>query len=450
MSFAAFLVYVAFTFLRPFDLFFPELIAYRPMLILWLVAFLLGIGRLLMTQKIAGRPAHFVLLAMLLVAVAISSLARDSVEIMVASVVDFLPAISLMLLAMINLTSLARLKIACTTIVICLLMLGSAGIAAYHTGFMVEEFVVRQNVDNPERDLTGPIQIDESAPPAADVSGTSMWRVRSVGFLNDPNDFAQVLVMTLPLLWLLYAGRGWIMRTIMVFAPAAVLVYTIILTQSRGAIVGLAALGGLYLQRTMGTVVTASIAGVGVLGLVGLTFGGGRAFSTGEESAAQRIDAWWEGINLLKAYPVFGAGFGNFYNHHYLTAHNSFVLCFSELGLFGFFAWMGLLVLAYKGLAQAIALKNPSQPDANAWTAEVLRFSFVGYFVCAWFLSRTYSPATYLLLGLCVSAWYCARAGRVEPASAQPIMPLLPWQSATVGMMAATVFGVYGFLWLSE
>jgi putative inorganic carbon (hco3(-)) transporter len=449
MSFAAFLVYVAFTFLRPFDLFFPELIPYRPMLILWLIAFLLGIGRLLMTQKIAGRPAHFVLLVMLLVAVAISSLARDSVEIMVASVIDFLPAISLMLLAMINLTTLARLKIACMTIVICLLVLGSAGIAAYHTGFMVEEFVVRQNVDNPERDLTGPIQIDESAPPAADVSGTSMWRVRSVGFLNDPNDFAQVLVMTLPLLWLLYAGRGWVMRTLMVFAPAAVLVYTIVLTQSRGAIVGLAALGGLYLQRTLGTVVTASIAGVGLLGLVGLTFGGGRAFSTGEESAAQRIDAWWEGINLLKAYPLFGAGFGNFYNHHYLTAHNSFVLCFSELGLFGFFAWMGLLVLAYKGLAQAIAAKNPSQPDASAWTAEVLRFSFVGYFVCAWFLSRTYSPATYLLLGLCVSAWYCARAGRVEPAS-EPIMPLLPWQSATVGMMAATVFGVYGFLWLSE
>jgi putative inorganic carbon (hco3(-)) transporter len=450
MSFAAFLIYIAFTFLRPFDLFFPGLIPYRPMLILWLIAFLLGVGRLMMTQKVAGRPAHFALLAMLLVAVALSSLARDGAETMVASVIEFLPAISLMLLAMINLTSLKRLKIACLTIVACLLVLGSAGIAAYHTGFMVEEFVVRQNVDNPERDLTAPLALDDTAPPAADMSGTSMWRVRSVGFLNDPNDFSQVLVMTVPLLWLLYAGRGWIMRSVLVFAPAAVLLYTIVLTQSRGALVGLAALGGLYLQRTVGTVVTAWIAGIGVLGLVGLTFGGGRAFSTGEESAAQRIDAWWEGINLLKAYPVLGAGFGNFYNHHYLTAHNSFVLCFSELGLFGFFAWMGLLVLAYRGLTQAIAARGVAELKDSAWTAEVLRFSFAGYFVCAWFLSRTYSPATYLLLGLCTSAWYCARVQTATAPAAPPAMPLLPWRAATFGMMAAAVFGVYGFLWLSE
>jgi putative inorganic carbon (hco3(-)) transporter len=388
---------------------------------------------------------------MLLAAVALSSLARDGVETMITSIVDFLPAISLMLLAMVNLTSLARLKVACTTIVVCVLLLCAAGIAAYHTGFMVEQFVLRQNVENPEHDLTAPTMEHDTqfAPPAQDKSGTSMWRVRSVGFLADPNDFSQIIVMCLPLLMLAYAGRGWVTRSLFVLAPAVVMLYTIFLTQSRGALVGLAALGGLFLQRMVGTVVTAWIAGLGALGLVGLTFGGGRAFSTDEDSAAQRIDAWWEGINLLKAYPVFGAGFGNFTDHHYLTAHNAYVLCFAELGLFGFFSWLGLIVLGYKGLAYAARLNN--QADPYSWTAEMLRFAFVGYFVCAWFLSRTYSPATYLLLGLAAAAWYCAstRTADEAPVTTQPA-PLTPWRSATVSMMVATIFGVYGFLWLSQ
>ena len=41
--------------------------------------------------------------------------------------------------------------------------------------------------------------------PALDKSGWFLWRLKSVGFLADPNDFAQVLVMTLPMLW----GAGW-------------------------------------------------------------------------------------------------------------------------------------------------------------------------------------------------------------------------------------------------
>ncbi|MGL4575089.1 MAG: O-antigen ligase family protein [Burkholderiaceae bacterium] len=451
MSFAAFLIYIVFTFLRPFDLFFPALIPYRPMLILWLIAFLLAIGRLVLTQKAAGRPAHFVLMVLLLLAVALSSLARDGLSIMLTSIIDFLPAISLMFLAIVNLTSLTRVKVTCATIVLCMLTLSAAGIAAYHTGFMVEELVLRQNVENPERDLTAPVMEHDTefAPPAADKSGTSMWRVRSVGFLNDPNDFSQALIMCLPLVMLAYAGRGWIMRTLLVAVPIAAMLYTIMLTQSRGAIIGLAALGGLLMQRVVGTVITAWVAGLGVVGLMGLSFGGGRAFSTEEDSAAQRIDAWWEGINLLKAYPVFGAGFGNFTNHHYLTAHNAYVLCFSELGLFGFFAWLGLIVLGYRGLAQATKLYPVSQADPYSWTAEMLRFSFVGYFVCAWFLSRTYSPFTFLLLGVTAAAWYCAHARVASEAPVAQPVPYVPWRTATATMMAVTVFGVYGFLWLS-
>jgi putative inorganic carbon (hco3(-)) transporter len=450
MSFAAFLIYIVFLLLRPFELYLPGLIPYRPMLILWLIAFMLALGRLFMNGKFAGRPAHVALMTLLFVAVALSSLARDGIGRMFESIMDFLPGISLMLLAMINLTSLARLKMMCMTVVVCVLVLCAGGIAAYHTGFMEEEFVLRQNTNLPENELTAPIFVDETAPPAQDKSGTAMWRVKAVGLLADPNDFSQVIVLCLPLLWLLYAQRGWIMRILLIGAPASVMIYTILLTQSRGALVGMAALIGLFLQRIAGTVVTMWAAGLSLVGLVGMTYGGGRGFSTEEESAAQRIDAWWEGINLLKAYPVFGAGFNNFTNHHYLTAHNSYVLCFAELGLLGFFAWLGMIVLAYRGLAYVLKLNPATQSDTYSWTAELIRFSLVGYLVCAWFLSRTYSPVLYLFLGMCASAWYCASVRDAD--STEPVAPVafVPWQMATVSSMVAAVFGVYGFLWLSE
>ncbi len=105
---------------------------------------------------------------------------------------------------------------------------------------------------------------------------------------------------------------------------------------------------------------------------------------------------------MLKSHPTFGVGAGNFTDHHpALTAHNSFVLCFAELGLVGYFIWVALLVLTYKGLGQAV--KDLPPPAEEHRYAALLRSSLVGFLTCAWFLSRTYQPALYFILALCVS-----------------------------------------------
>ena len=72
---------------------------------------------------------------------------------------------------------------------------------------------------------------------------------------------------------------------------------------------------------------------LGGTGFIAASAIGGRAISSKEQSAAERIEAWSVGLELLKWRPLFGAGYGNFTDHHHLTAHNSFVLCFAELGL---------------------------------------------------------------------------------------------------------------------
>src|SRR5690606_25337016 len=139
---------------------------------------------------------------------------------------------------------------------------------------------------------------------------------------------------------------------------------------------------------------------------------GGRGYSAGEASAGGRIEAWSEGLTMLGNHPVFGVGYGNFGEHHDYTAHNSFVLAFSELGLVGYVFWLALLVLAFRELAIARAISEPESDEAR-WS-RLLQFSLVGFLVCALFLSRSFVPTLYLLLGLCYACWHCAVKASLE------------------------------------
>ncbi|MEO5883450.1 MAG: hypothetical protein ABIQ06_13615 [Caldimonas sp.] len=83
------------------------------------------------------------------------------------------------------------------------------------------------------------------------------------------------------------------------------------------------------------------------------------------------------------------------------------MLAFAEPGLVGYFAWLGLIVVTWLGLGQAL---RAARPDAKAAKlALALRAALVAYLTCAWFLSRTYSPGLFVLLALCVARWSVSR-----------------------------------------
>src|SRR5690606_13952047 len=131
-----------------------------------------------------------------------------------------------------------------------------------------------------------------------------------------------------------------------VWLPAAILLYALWLTRSRGGMLGLSVvLAYSMLQRT-GPVRAGIAVAAFAMAVIATGATGGRGYSAGEASAGGRIDAWSEGLTMLGNHPVFGVGYGNFGEHHDYTAHNSFVLAFSELGLVGYLFWLALLVLA--------------------------------------------------------------------------------------------------------
>ncbi len=437
MSFALFILYIVFTYLRPFDTFLVGLAEYRPMLILWALAFVAVLPRAILRDGVAARPTHFWLLGVLTVVIGVSQVANSWAGGAIPAIVDFSTAAMLMVLCLLNLTSLGRLEFTCKVILGCLVVLACVGITSWHTGFMAEQLVLRQSATS-ESDFESFYAGEEFTAPADDKSGSSFLRLRSVGFLADPNDFAQAMVMALPLLWWLHVpGRWW--RSVMLgLAPAAALGYAIFLTHSRGALVGVAAIAMMAMYRVLGAVKSLVLI-VPMVAIIGTLSIGGRGLSAKEESAADRIEAWQEGLIMLRTKPVFGVGFGNFTDHHHLTAHNSYVLCFSELGLVGFFVWLGLIVITFRGLQQALSLAPGGSPEFRVTLA--LRASLVGYMVCAWFLSRTYSPGLYVLLALCVAAWFIVRRINGPPPVSQEAP--VAWGGATLVSMVVLIGAVY-------
>ena len=125
-----------------------------------------------------------------------------------------------------------------------------------------------------------------------------------------------------------------------------VVIATILMTKSRGGLIGGLMVPGLYLVRRYR--LKALIPGV-ILAIlvVSLT---GRSGENAEVSTALRYEAWSVGLKLFEHSPILGVGARQFTEHHYLTAHNSFVLVLAEMGFVGLFLFMGTLYMSFKTL----------------------------------------------------------------------------------------------------
>lgn len=439
MTFAVYLIYITLTYIR-IDAFVPELAAYRPMLILGLLSFSLALVQAMRRKELAAKGRHLGLLALLAFSVAASQLTNLNVGAALESVDRFLPSAMILVMGCLNMTTLKRVRLTSSVIVLCTVGLCTLSVVSYHTGFLADQLVLAQG-GSPTQGNEGPAHLN--VVPADDTSGETFWRVRSVGFLFDPNDFAQAAVVALCLLFGAYAPGRHFRNLFVVGLPTALLGYTIYLTHSRGAIVGLAIILLVGLREKLGSILTAGL--LGVLGIASFVsdFSGGRGFSSQEASAQDRIAMWDNGIHMFLSHPLFGVGFGDFIDTAALTAHNSFVLCFAELGGIGFFAWMGLLVTAFQSVNRLRA-SAPAGTDERKW-ASLLRSALLGYITCAWFLSRTYTPDLYIVLSLCFAMGYCGRHQFPERSTASE-KGGESWVSATILACTLAFFGVYGFV----
>lgn len=239
-------------------------------------------------------------------------------------------------------------------------------------------------------------------------------RAEATGIFGDPNDLACTIVPGLGLcLPRLMTARG--RARVFYGLLAGIFVWAILTTNSRGGMLAmLAVIGGFSLMFMRNKALALAIA-VSV-GFVFLVLGPSRmtTFDSTEASANMRFWYWSFGVELLFQYPILGAGYGQFLElNHGMLAHNSFVQCFAELGLVGYFFWIGCLYYGFRKRAQmetGLALTPEFQRDLLG-----ARVALMGFLVAGYFVTRTYVPTLYLFVSLPVAAQVAATLGNPVP-----------------------------------
>jgi O-antigen ligase len=246
-------------------------------------------------------------------------------------------------------------------------------------------------------------------------------RVWAFGIFHDPNDLALMLVAMLPFLFatVLDKTRGAGVRAFSAAATVPIL-YCIYLTNSRGGWLALGVMGMTYIylrapSKKMATV----LAVVALAGAVALGPSRIATISAEEGSAHGRLIAWGHGNQMLKQWPIFGAGWLRFteFSTDNRAAHNSFLQAWAEMGLLGYFFWLGMAIASLKdGYALA---SSPAEPDNEE--ARQLKFmgqaalaGLVGFFAAAFFLSRTYNQPLFIMFAL-IAALRCIYEREVAP-----------------------------------
>jgi O-antigen ligase len=196
------------------------------------------------------------------------------------------------------------------------------------------------------------------------------------------------------------------------------ILWGIILTQSRGGLLGILAILALAGSRVIkNKVVLCSIGAVAAVALYGAMALSDR-ISGGDQdvqglSAQNRIYAWGAGIRMAAARPLTGVGLGNFANQSQnfssaldreYTAHSVWFLVLGETGLPGFVAFM---VMVVAGLLTSIRNNARVSQACSVPLLKAVSLSLtgalIGFLVTGCFGSYAYHWPLYVLLAFIVA-----------------------------------------------
>ncbi len=240
---------------------------------------------------------------------------------------------------------------------------------------------------------------------AFDPSGQliSISRIRATGIFNDPNDLAMLTVVGVACAAYGMAVPRWRPLLPVWIAVIGFLLYTLMLTHSRGGLLSLAIAATVLFKSKFGW--KKAIPLIVVLFPLALLLFGGRQTDFGEAmdggTAQGRIQLWSGGLVLFRQSPLFGIGADQFSEHLRQVAHSSFVQAYTELGFFGGSLFLGAFLYPiwamYKlGDKKRCELLEPRLARMRPY----LLAAVAGYAGAMLSLSRNYIVPTYLILGL--------------------------------------------------
>ena len=386
MIFRLFLFLNALLLLRPEDLrpSLDGLHLYQLVITLCLIGAAPRLVGLCSPRALADRPVTLCVLGFL-GAIVLSLLARGRVESAVWDGAEFAKVVAYYLLLVAVVNRPERFRTFLGGLVLMVAILAAVALLQFHN---LIDFDAVRPVEQGEYDDAGELL-------------TSYPRLRAVGLFHDPNDLCLVLTAGTLACLARSAVAGPVGRVLWL-TPIGLFGYALMLTQSRGGLIGLAAGVGALLYVRLGPRRGLPLAMVGVLGLASVVGGRQANINLNESDTAQgRLHLWAEGLTLLNRNPVTGIGAGEYDEEVGQVAHNSFVHAFVETGLVGGTLYVGMFLLAATALYRLprYAAFWAHDRDFTALRPFVLAM-VVAYAAGTFSLSRNYVIPTYLVLGL--------------------------------------------------
>lgn len=251
----------------------------------------------------------------------------------------------------------------------------------------------------------------------------------------DGNDLGMLLVCTMPLCVFFARHASNSIYKLISLAIALLFMYTIAKTGSRGAFLGLIAVGAYILTsfRTIQPSVRVGVVGVcaGLLVLAASTKYWAQMETILNPTADYnwvgnddqgRMSIWKRGIQYAEDRPLTGVGIASFniaegtisplarrqeYEKglKWSSPHNSFVQVLAETGVAGIVLFVAMLVMAFRCAARLARSSNRRGPEARRY-GELARAhvaAIAGYSVAGFFLSQAYAPYLYFVLGMIIA-----------------------------------------------
>ena len=242
-------------------------------------------------------------------------------------------------------------------------------------------------------------------------------RASIIGTAYDPNDLAFVLVVLMPFVYYRSLRAKGVITKMVLYCILLLDVYTIILTQSRGGLLGLIIVAFFIIvierQKRILLVLAGSVVGIIMYSFVPEEFIsrvymiGNRSRDYNISATEGRLEIWKRGVGFMFQYPLLGVGPNSFSTADgesrggtgkWSVAHNSFIQIGAELGIIGFVTFVYMIVSCVKSLRiLRLNMQAGSQEYTDLCAIEV---AFYGYAVSGFFLSQGYSALLYILIGL--------------------------------------------------
>ncbi len=269
-------------------------------------------------------------------------------------------------------------------------------------------------------------------------------------FIGGDNEMGLALIMTIPLLRYLQltTSKMWV-RTGLAAAMVLCAVATVG-SQSRGALLGLVAMGSYLWLKSRNKIFTALLGGIAI-GLV-LAVMPQQWYDRMEtithydtdQSALGRINAWKMAFNMAKNRPL-GGGFDSFHDYTFELyapdpgdVHDSHSIYFEVLGEHGFVGLGLFLMLALMTWRTAAWVISRAHRDRERrWVADLaamIQVSLVGYASAGAFLGLAYFDYYYTLIALvvlCKTVLVSGAAAKVPVPAAAAAQPPLVGRPAT-------------------